>query len=83
MFQLPSASIIARAVFPDSERSTYSWLCNDSGLGELLDFDFKKSSLDKLYQISDKLLNHKDALENHLEIIECQFHGYKSHNSAL
>lgn len=33
-------SIIARAVFPDSERSTHSWLCNNSGLGELLDFDF-------------------------------------------
>jgi len=71
-------SIIARAVFPDSERSTYSWLCNDSGLGELLDFDFKNSSLDKLYQISDKLLSHKDLLEGHLEDIETKFHGYKS-----
>jgi len=71
-------SIIARAVFPDSERSTYNWLCNNSGLGELLDFDFKKSSLDKLYQISDKLLSHKETLESHLEAIECKFHGYKS-----
>ena len=71
-------SIIARAVFPKSERSTYDWLCNRSGLGELLDFDFKKSSLDKLYQISDKLLAHKDTLESYLEAIECKFHGYKS-----
>jgi transposase len=71
-------SIIARAVHPDSERSTYTWLCNDSGLDELLDFDFKKSSLDKLYQISDKLLTHKDTLESHLEAVECKFHGYKS-----
>jgi transposase len=71
-------SIVARAVCPDSERSTYTWLCNESGLGELLDFDFKKSSLDKLYQVSDKLLTHKDALETNLEAIECQFHGYKS-----
>ena len=71
-------SIIARAVSPDSERSTYNWLSNDSGLGELLDFDFKKSSLDKLYQISDKLLTHKNALESHFENIECKFHGYKS-----
>ena len=71
-------SIIARAVCPDSERSTYAWLCNGSGLGELLDFDFRKSSLDKLYQISDKLLTHKDVLERHLEVVECQFHGYKS-----
>lgn len=71
-------SIIARAVHPDSERATHTWLCNASGLGELLDFDFKKSSLDKLYQISDKLLIHKDALEDHLETIESKFHGYKS-----
>lgn len=71
-------SIIARAVCPDSERSTYAWLCNDSGLGELIDFDYKNSSLDKLYQVSDKLLTHKDALESHLEAIECKFHGYKS-----
>jgi transposase len=71
-------SIIARASSPDSERGTYSWLCNESGVGELLDFDFKKSSLDKLYQISDKLLRHKDLLETRLETIERQFHGYKS-----
>jgi transposase len=71
-------SIIARAVSPDSERSTYNWLCNDSGLGELLGFDFKKSSLDRLYQISDKLLRHKEALEGYLETAESKFHGYKS-----
>lgn len=71
-------TIIARAVFPDSERSTYNWLCSDSGVGELLDFDFNKSSLDKLYQISDKLLNHKDVLEKHLEETERKYHGYKS-----
>jgi len=71
-------SIIARAACPDSKRSTYAWLCNDSGLGELIDFDYKNSSLNKLYQVSDKLLTHKDALESHLEAIECKFHGYKS-----
>lgn len=71
-------SIIARAVNPDSERSTYSWLCNRSGLGELLDFDFKKSSLDKLYQISDKLLTHKTTLEEHLETVEQGVHGFQS-----
>ena len=71
-------SIIARAVFPDSERSTYDWLCNNSGLGELLDFDFNHSSLNKLYKISDRLLSHKNALEIHFEAIEQKFHGYKS-----
>ena len=71
-------SIIARAVSPDSERSTYNWLCKDSGLEELLSFDFKKSSLDRLYQISDKLLAHKNPLETYLENVEQKFHGYKS-----
>jgi transposase len=71
-------SIIARTVFPDSERSTYDWLCNNSGLGELLDFDFNNSSLTKLYKISDKLLSHKHALETHFEHIEQKVHGYKS-----
>ncbi len=71
-------SIIARAVNPDSERSTYAWLRNESGLGELLDFDFKKISLNKLYQIADELLPFKDTLERYLEDVECKFHGYAS-----
>lgn len=71
-------SIIARAAHPDSERATYAWLCNNSGLEELLNFNFRKSSHNRLYQISDKLLKHKTALEKHLEIIEQQFHGYRS-----
>ncbi len=37
-------SIIGRAVNPDNERSTYAWLSKESGLGELIDFDFRKSS---------------------------------------
>ena len=71
-------SIIARATFPSSERATYKWLCCHSGVGELLDFDFQKIPLGKLYHVSDKLLRHKPALENHLEAIESKFHGYKS-----
>ncbi len=71
-------SVIARAVNPGSERATHAWLCSESGLGELLDFDVKKMSLDKLYQLSDKLFDNKQALELHLEKIEEQFHGYKS-----
>jgi len=71
-------SIIARATSPCSERATYKWLCTHSGVGELLDFDFQKTPLVKLYQVSDKLLSHKTALENHFEAIESKFHGYKS-----
>jgi len=71
-------SIIGRAVRPDSERSTYAWLCKNSALGELVDFDFRKSSLNALYQISDKLLRNKLALESHLETAEQRFHGFQS-----
>jgi hypothetical protein len=70
--------IIRRAVNPDSERSTYAWLSKESGLGELLDFDFKKSSLDRLYRISDKLLPLKEILEHYFEDQEKRFHGYAS-----
>lgn len=75
---LALGSIIGRAVNPDSELSTYAWLCHESGLGELLDFEFRKSSLHQLYRISDKLLSHKNALELHLEDIEHKYHGYTS-----
>lgn len=75
---LALGSIIARAAAPNSERATYDWLCNKSGLSELLDFDFSKSSLDKLYQVSDKLLSNKTALESHLECKEQEYHGFKS-----
>lgn len=75
---LALGSIVARAVSPDSERATYTWLCKSSGIGELLDFDFKTSSLDKLYKISDKLLVNKNALEQYLEETEAQLHGYQS-----
>jgi hypothetical protein len=36
-------TIIARATNPKSKRATYTWLCEKSGLEELLNFDFKKS----------------------------------------
>ena len=75
---LTLGSIIARAVHPDSERSTYAWLCNDSGLGELIDFDFNKVPMGRLYKASDKLLKHKEGLESYLETVECAFHGYTS-----
>jgi len=71
-------SIIARATNPKSERATYTWLCDKSGLEELLDFDFKNSSLNSLYRISDKLLKHKVVLEKYLEEAGQQFHGYQS-----
>lgn len=75
---LSLGTIIARAVAPASERATHPWLTQHSGLGELIDYDFQKTSLNNLYDISDSLLLHKDALEKHLEITEEKFHGYQN-----
>jgi transposase len=75
---LSLGTIIARAVAPASERATYSWLTQHSGLEELISYDFQKTSLNNLYVVSDTLLLNKEALEKHLEITEEQFHGYQN-----
>ncbi|NOQ36610.1 MAG: IS1634 family transposase [Methylococcaceae bacterium] len=66
--QLASAlgNIIGRMALPASERATYDWLQNRSGLGELIDYDFEGMGRDRLYQASDLLWKHQQALEAHL-----------------
>jgi len=75
---LSLGTIIGRAIFPASERATYEWLIHRSGLGELIDFDFRKTSLHQLYKVSDLLLEHKIELEKYLTTTEQTVHGYKS-----
>lgn len=75
---LSLGTIIARAIFPKSERATYQWVTQRSGLGELIDFDFSTVTLDHLYKISDRLLEHKEDLEIHLESAQQAVHGYSS-----
>jgi transposase len=75
---LSLGTIIGRAIFPASERATYEWLIHRSGLGELIDFDFRKTSLYQLYKISDLLLKHKAELEKYLTTTEQAVLGYKS-----
>lgn len=67
-------SMIGRAAFPASERSTHSKLIHQSGLGELLDFDFSKTSLNNFYKMSDQLLHHKNVLEAHIESSQKNLH---------
>lgn len=57
-------SVIARAIYPGSERSTLERLQCKSGLGELLEMDFSSVSLNKMYKISDRLLSKKETLES-------------------
>jgi transposase len=73
---LSLGTIIGRATFPASERATHEWLTQRSALGELIDFDFQKTSLDHLYQVSDLLWAHKSSLEKFLGESQQIFHGY-------
>jgi transposase len=69
--------IIGRMCYPASERATYYWLQNISGLGELIDYDFNKLTMYRLYKASDMLLENKEAIENYLYSKEKQLFGFK------
>ncbi len=64
-------TIIGRMIEPGSELSTHRWLQRESGLGEIIDYDFNHCSLSRLYRVSDQLLQHRDELETHLFAREC------------
>ena len=59
-------TVVARMVAPGSELATHQWLQQQTGLGELIDYDFEQLELMALYRISDRLLAHKTALERFL-----------------
>ncbi len=59
-------SLAGRLAGFGSESSTGKWLKERSGLGELLDFDFEKSSLMRLYRASDQLLLNQTQIEEKL-----------------
>jgi transposase len=58
--------VVGRMAAPGSELSTHNWLQEHSGLGELIDWDFNRTSLTQLYQITDLLLKHKESIEEFL-----------------
>jgi transposase len=61
------ASIIAKLVHPSSEHFSLKWLKGVSGLEKLLDASFTHMPLNRLYRISDKLLEHKEEIEEYLK----------------
>jgi transposase len=63
---LAIGTIIGRACHPGSERATHGWLQDQSGLGELIGYDFEEVNLYKMYKVSDQLLRKKSAIEQHL-----------------
>jgi len=72
-----TGTIIGRMCHPASELATHSWLQNVSGLGELIDYDFNKINLYKMYSVSDQLLKNKEAIEKYLHLQEKQLFGFQ------
>jgi transposase len=70
-------TIIGRMCLPGSELATHNWLQNVTGLGELIDFDYGKTSLYSLYQVSDQLFKHKETIEAHLYDQEKRLFGFQ------
>lgn len=57
-------SIIGRMAEPGSELSTYGWLTEKSGVGELLDVDYQTMPMIRLYRTSDLLVQHRQMIES-------------------
>lgn len=57
-------SIIGRMAQPGSELSTYGWLTEQSGLGEILDVDYQAMPMIRLYRTSDLLVRHRQEMES-------------------
>jgi transposase len=58
--------IAARLIAPSSERATHIWLQNASAVDDLLNTDFTALSQDRVYKVSDMLLQNKQNIEGHL-----------------
>ncbi len=72
-----TGTIIGRMCMPGSELATHNWLQDITGLGELAGFDYGKTSLYSLYQVSDQLFKHKNAIEDHLYKEEKRLFGFQ------
>ena len=68
---LAIGTVVAQACHPASKREAHRWLQDQSGLGELIGFDFEQVNLSRMYTVSDQLLKHKSAIERHLYQKEC------------
>lgn len=59
-------AVIGRMAHPASELSTWHWLRQESGLGELLNVDYENFSLMSMYRASDLLVRHRKEIEDAL-----------------
>jgi len=59
-------TLVARLACPGSDLASHRWLQQQSGLGELLSYDYERLALKRFYQAADELWQHKAALEQAL-----------------
>ena len=60
---LAEAVIVGRLVAPDSDLGTWHWLRSRTSLPELLASDLEKAGKDAVYEIADRLWQHRTHLE--------------------
>lgn len=64
--EVATGVIVARLAGCCSDKSTFEWLRNISGLGDLIDGGFDRLSANSVYLIGDKLLAKKNQIESFL-----------------
>ncbi|MFT5085194.1 MAG: hypothetical protein ACI9Y1_003252 [Lentisphaeria bacterium] len=60
---VPPLALLLAAWRTPVAREKHRWLQHTSALGELIDHDYSTLSLDRPYQVADKLLKNKKAIE--------------------
>lgn len=69
---LAEAVVVGRLVKPGSELATWQWIRNRTALVEILGSDISRVGKDDVYEIADRLLEHKAAIEKALRDTECR-----------
>lgn len=65
--EISEAVIIGRLAGPGNELATYDWLKTESGLDEVMNTNFQKLSLRKVYEVGDLLESKKEEIEEFLD----------------
>ena len=68
------AIVAGRLISPGSELSTWKWIRQQSGIGEMTEESLDKLGLNRLYRIGDMLSENKTAIEKHLLNREKKLH---------
>ena len=77
-----AASVIwGRMIVPGSDLKTWRWVRESSSISDFFEADINKVHKDRIYEITDKLLEHKDVLEERLYKRQCEI--FKTENTLF